>query len=135
MKTISTDSRFAAILNEDRAILFIDVAWSKQSSLSAAVIAEWKRTSSRWGLDFSVFRVSPDSLRSVADWMKKNGQQLKSEAGNGSLVWLRSKTIVDFEPSVLGAGLREISRRTRAAFRRECPGASPPMMWDRELDG
>jgi hypothetical protein len=54
--------------------------------------------------------------------------------GYGSLVWIRSGAIIDYEPYVLGAGLREISRRTQAAFQKEHQKA-PSALWDRELDG
>ena len=40
MRLISTDPEFTAIPEADRAILFIDFAWSGQSTLSAAVIEE-----------------------------------------------------------------------------------------------
>ena len=135
MELLSTDSDFEAILSADRAIVFVDFAWSGQSQLSTAVIREWERTSHLWDLNCPVHIVRPDDLRSFTEWMKAHGSQLKGEGGYGSLIWLRSGTIVDFEPYVVGAGLRAISRRTEAAFRRGNVKPTVPLMWDRELDG
>jgi hypothetical protein len=135
MQPLSTDSKFEAILTADRAILFVEFVWSGQSQLSAAVIREWERTSHAWGLNCPVSIVRPDDLPSVTDWMKAHRPQLKGEGGNGSLIWLRSGTIVDYVPYVVGAGLWDISRRTKVAFRERNVDPSRPAMWDRELDG
>ena len=134
MRLLSTDSEFAAVLSADRAILFVDSEWSVQSRLSAAVIEEWERNSNLWGLHYTVFRVRPDDRGPVAAWMLDHAEQLAGEGGYGSLIWIRSGAIIDYEPYVLGAGLREISRRTQAAFQKEHPKA-PSALWDRELDG
>jgi hypothetical protein len=134
MQSISTDLQFAAILDADRAIVFIGVDWSLQSRLSAAVIEEWERKTRAWGFGCPVHIVNPE-LHSLGDWMKDHSRQLKGEGGYGSLIWLQSGTIVDYEPYVAGAGLREISRRTRAAFLPKKPNPSLLAMWDRELDG
>ncbi len=135
MQRIYTDSEFAAVLEAGHAIVFIGIAWSGQSTLSSSVIREWERTSNAWGIDCPVYNVMPDKLLSVARWMKDHAPELKGEGGYGSLIWLRSGSIVDFEPYVAGAGLREISRRTRAAFSRASAEPSTSVMWDRELDG
>jgi hypothetical protein len=135
MLLISTDSEFAAILEAGRALIFLDFEWSGQSKLSAAVIQEWERTSNIWGLDCPVFRVRPDDLGPVVEWISGHKKQLAGEGGYGSLVWLRAGTIIDYEPYVVAAGLRDISRRTQAAFRKDRPSPSPSDLWDRELDG
>jgi hypothetical protein len=95
MRPLLADADFAEILIADRAIVFIDFAWSGQSMLTAAVIEEWERTSNIWGLDCPVFKVRPDELRTVADWMPVHTHQLAGEGVYGSLVWLRSGAIVD----------------------------------------
>lgn len=135
MKGLHTDSQFESTLNSDRAIIFIECERPDQSRRSASVIREWERTSGRWGLNFQVLRAKADRPRSFNDWLKVHGQQLKSEGGHGSLIWLRAGEIVDFEPQVADVGPPDLSRRTRAAFRKAAPNASPPLMWDRELDG
>jgi len=133
---VRTESEFAKILRADRAIVFIDFAWSGQARLSAAVIKEWERTSNTWGLDCPVYSVRPDEVPPVACWMKTQAAKLDGEGGYGSLIWLRSGVIVDYEPYVVGAGLRDISRRARAALgNKEHRGSPPSAMWDRDLDG
>jgi hypothetical protein len=136
MQPITTESEFAEVLQAVRSILFIDFEWSGQARLSAAVINEWERTSNIWVLDCPVFKVRPDELPAVSAWMKAQKARLEGEGGYGSLIWLRAGAIVDYEPYVVGAGLREISRRTRSVFgKKEYLSSAPSQMWDRELDG
>jgi hypothetical protein len=116
MHLVESESEFARILQADRVILFIDFAWSGQARLSAALIQEWERTSHLWGLNCQVFRARPDDVTMVNAWMETHAEKLGGEGGYGSLIWLRSGMIVDYEPSVIAAGLRDISRRTQSAF-------------------
>ncbi len=136
MQSVATEAEFAQVFRADHAIIFIDFAWSGQAWLSAAVIGEWERTSNVWGVGCPVFKVRPDEQLVVATWMRAQGKKLGGEGGYGSLVWLRSGIIVDYEPYVVGAGLQDISRRTRFAFeKQECPRSAPDGMWDRDMDG
>ena len=136
MHFVTTESEFARLLQADRAIVFVDSAWSGQARLSAAVINEWEQTCSVWGVDCPVHCVKSDEAPSVASWMKTQGAKLGGEGGYGSLIWLRSGVIVDYEPYVLGAGLREITRRTRSVLGEKKDSDSPlSKMWDQDLDG
>ena len=134
MTSVSTRSEFERILEADRAIIFIEFDWSGQSRLSAAVVAEWERTANVWDLNELVFKIRPDELLVAADWMKEQGK-ISGEGGHGSLVWLRSGVVIDYEPYVVGAGLRDISQRTRVAFEMKVgPKPVPSPMWDKDLD-
>ncbi|QEH35572.1 hypothetical protein OJF2_41250 [Aquisphaera giovannonii] len=135
MQLITSEAEFAAILEMDRAIVFLDFAWSGQAGISAAAAEEWERTSHLWRLDCLVFKVRPDDLPAAAEWMGRAGKDLAGEGGYGSLVWLSRGTILDYEPYALGAGLRDISRRTRAAFKGVSGASARWPLWDRELDG
>ena len=48
--------------------------------------------------------------------MKTQASKLGGEGGYGSLIWLRSGVIVEYEPYIVGAGLRDISRRTQSVL-------------------
>ncbi len=136
MELIKTEFAFQQILRADRALIFLDFAWSGQARLSAAVINEWERTSNIWGVDCPIFCVRPDELPAIHDWIKTRKDQLRGEGGYGSLIWLRSGVIVDYEPYVVGAGLRDITSRTRSLFGKKGNSVFPPSgLYDRELDG
>ncbi|MFO0950185.1 MAG: hypothetical protein U0835_03350 [Isosphaeraceae bacterium] len=119
MREIADEADFAWLLTARQAILFVDFDWSAQSKLSASVVVEWERTSHLWGLNEPVYRVRPDRVPAAADWIKCREIRLKGEGGYGSLIWLRFGQIVDYEPYVVGAGLRDISQRTRTVFLQE----------------
>jgi hypothetical protein len=136
MQDISNEAEFARLLKASHAIVFIDFAWSGQARLSAAVITEWERTSNLWGLNCPLSRVRPEDVPAVASWLAAQAERLTGEGGYGSLIWLRNGAIVDYEPNVAGAGLRDISQRTRIAFsKEETSGSAASELWDRELDG
>jgi hypothetical protein len=119
MKTVPDEATFGNILRAETAILFFDFDWSGQARLSRLILQEWERTAAIWnpGEDISIWRVLLDDQPWAVAWLPKDHDDLAG-GGHGALVWLRKGSVTEREPAAYAAGIRELSRKTKAAFSR-----------------
>ena len=75
---------------------------------------EWERGWNIWHpkLSVDIYKLEPDEYPITWEWLKST----KERGGYGSLAWIKNSVIVDSESYVIGAGLRDIVRRTEQAF-------------------
>lgn len=114
MEVIETQTDFESAIRSERAILFVSFGWSGQAKLSEQVVAEWERTWNIWHpkLRVSIYKLEPDAHPYTWEWLGGTAER----GGYGSLSWVKNGVIVDSEPYVVGAGLRDIARRTEEVF-------------------
>ena len=114
MEILQTQAKFESVIRSKRAIVFVSFAWSRQALLSEQVVVEWERTWNIWHPKLSVglFKLEPDDHPYTWEWLKGTSER----GGYGSLAWVKNGATVDSERYVLGAGLRDVARRTEQAF-------------------
>ncbi len=124
MEAIQTQAKFKSVVRSERAIVFISFAWSHQALLSEQVVKEWERGWNIWHpkLSVDIYKLEPDEYPITWEWLKSTKvtwewlKSTKERGGYGSLAWIKNSVIVDSESYVIGAGLRDIVRRTEQAF-------------------
>jgi len=137
MKSIGSQSDFEAMLQAERAILFVYFAWSEEAERSRRVVEQWERQWESQGaaLNCTVYQLAPDGHPHTWKWMGKNAAGTE-EAGNeaGAVVWLRQGAVAGRVRSAAEVGMKTLTRLTKEHFGLEMPsGGEETPGFDAEL--
>jgi len=117
---IDSPEKLEEFLKSPAAITFIHFDWSGQSFQSLKVFEHLERAA-RGETDLKVkfFRFDPEDHPSLRDWLAakaKPGDLELSGGGFGSVVWMKSGKVVDFERFAAKAGPSDLLVRSLKAF-------------------
>lgn len=123
--TITNVEELSLALAADRAVLFIDVAWSGTSVRSRPVVAAleetWRSDTARPAVSF--YRVDLSDQEGlvwvgVRQWL--TAQPVPADPltynGNSALVWIRQSSAVDWVGHAAGEGVAALVERTRRIY-------------------
>src|SRR2546426_10623950 len=111
MKTINSKSEFEALLQADRAIVFLFFAWSGQAVESRKVVEEWENQPIlRPGkINVSIYQLTPDEQPYTQEWIRDCVREM---GGAGSVVWLRKGSMVGYVGYAARTGIETLAQLT-----------------------
>jgi len=113
MVVIQTSSQLREALDALSCVIFIHFAWSGQSVASLRVFEEWEGSLQDPPEGPAFFRFNPDEHPDLCEWLWDEKFKDLSGRGFGSVIWLRSGKVVDFEYYGAKAGMSSLIERTR----------------------
>lgn len=115
MQPINSPRDFEAMLEAERAVLFIFFPWSARSTASFETVAAWQKQAGRF--DFPVFQLTPDGHAFTWQWLDTIfGGEPEADRPRGAVVWLRRGSPVAFMPDAALAGIKTLARITNDCF-------------------
>jgi uncharacterized protein len=115
MKQINSPHDFEAMLQAERAVLFIFFPWSARSTLSQEVVAGWQRQAGH--PDFQVYQLAPDGRSFAWQWLGTIfNDEPEPERTRGTVVWLRKGAVAAIVSDASGAGVKTLTRVTDDCF-------------------
>jgi uncharacterized protein YbaR (Trm112 family) len=115
MQPINSPRDFEALLEAERAVLFVFFPWSSRSTTSLEVVTTWQKQAGR--LDFPVFQLTPDGFPFTWQWLDTIfGEEPEEERPRGAVVWLRRGATAAFVPDAAHAGIKTLARITNDCF-------------------
>jgi uncharacterized protein YbaR (Trm112 family) len=119
MQALTSQTDFAALLEKERAIVFIFFPWSASAVESRAVVEEWKnKMAAQPGQNsFEVSELSPDECPWAWKWLNESLlDEHEAAPVNGSVAWLKRGSVVGRVDFAAMAGTKVLARTTAACF-------------------
>jgi len=113
MLVISSASQLQEALGAPSSVIFIHFTGSGQSFASLRVFEELEASLKGNSEGPAFFRFNPDEHLDLCEWLWDDKYQDLSGRGYGSVIWLRSGKVVDFEYYGAKAGIPSLLERTR----------------------
>lgn len=117
MKLIKSQEEFAAVLKEERAVLFIAFQWSKRSREVEISVKQWEREVSAGPSPFQFYLLDPDQCPFAWKWIGENAADLAAASEfSGVLVWISKGFVAGNVQNTAFPGLQEVRRLTARWF-------------------
>jgi hypothetical protein len=115
MLVINSSAQLQEAFGAPSSLIFVHFTWSGQSFASLRVFEELEVGLRDHPKGPIFYRFNPDEHQELAVWLCDEKFGDLSGRGFGSVIWLRSGKVVDFEYYGAKAGLTSLLERTRKA--------------------
>ncbi len=119
LKPINQPVDFAAVLQAERAVMYVHFPWSAAALESRRIVERWETKLEAQGpkRDWLIHTLSPDALPDTWSWMGTHAVDLDSTAGNaGVVLWLKAGVVAGRNRDVARLGVEGLARLTREYF-------------------